>query len=500
MGLNKTLLASIIAGMREYTLQTPTLIESFDSLTGWSAPSSGSIALDTTNEVQGTGALTLRGNGVSGSSPITTKTLGASISPGNLGVVARYVYNMLPRITSGMTIQFGNGGGTFNANTAGVNQLSLGSGTSPGGYWTSFHESEDAAIAANGTITQIRVRTGTQNAPYYTNASTDALYSNAKGRPTVVIGFDDGEDTTVEFALAYMNVAGFVGTVYLPVSNMGTSSRMSWAEVRTLRDAGWAICLDGTPDDTSMTAKADVATAVTDFLSQHATLAAEGCDSDGKWFLCYPNGESCTLPTPTQVAAMTSDGSTTVTFGAASNVTNGMSCFGVGVPDGTTVVSGGGASTSSVVLSNAVAAQTKAAMFIDETGEFYFGRLPTALAAAGVKSARITGGGSYYTRFGFGTRAMETLGQGFSAMTLNQAKAIIDKVLLRGETIEFYIHKITADVGGWDADTANVSINVYQSFFTGLLDYLKTYSDLNQLDVLTKPQLYYRDVNAAAPT
>jgi hypothetical protein len=482
-------------------LNAPILLDSMDSITGWSAPGNGAIFNDTTYKVQGTAAQRLQGNGVAAVTPITTKTLGTPITDiTTLGVIARYINNRIPGVTVSDAIQFGNAGSTFSSITNNVTNVSIGSQSELGGAWYSHHYTEDATLASLGTLTQLRRRAGsTLNAPYYNNATMDAVCINAAGRPTIVIGFDDGENTTPIFAQPYMTSKSMVGTVYLPTSNIGTSSRMTWIQARALRDAGWAICLDGTPDDTDMTLQASVAAAVSFYKTGQAALVANGIDDDGKNHFCYPFGTSQVSPNPVQVAAVTSNGTTTVTFGSAANVTNGMSYYGYNVPDGTTVVSGGGTSVTSVVVSNTIPTQTKAAMFLDETGEFYRGKLPAALAEVGVKSGRTTSGVAYYSRFGFGDKALVLPGVGLTAATWDATKLKIDNAILRGETIEFYIHRIVPDSGTWLTSTPNPSINVYESFFTTMIDYLATKRDAGILDVLTKPQLYNRDFYAKSP-
>lgn len=492
-------IASMSSGSALPDLPTAVLLEAFESTTGWSAPS-GTLLSDTVGKVQGNAALRFQGNGVSGTNIITNKTLGAPVTPGSLGVVARHIRKNTPRGNFNIATVFGNGSNSFANPLNGVNSLSLGSDLAPGGYWSAFHESEDPMIAGLGTITQVRVRTNTQAAPYLNDGTIDALYANAKGRPTFVIGFDDGEDSAYDVALPYMSARGMVGTVYIPTSYIGVSDSLTWNEVRALRDAGWGICLDGMPDDSRMTDQASVAAVVSAITSQWSVLTAQGLASDDMYHFCYPFGTSHVTPAEVQLAAVTGNGTTTVNFGAAAAVTNGMNFYGAGVPDGTTVVSGGGASVTSVTLSNPVPAQTKAAQAIDLSGPFTFGKLPAALKAAGFKSGRITGGFTYFSRFGFSDMALETPAYGFTNTPFTAIKALIDRTVLRGETMEFYIHRIEADpVGGWTESTQNSTINTHQSFFYALVDYINSYVQAGLAVVLTKPQLYNRDYLATPP-
>jgi len=480
------------------TLPAPALLESFDSTTGFTASGGATIALDTTNKVQGSGGLSLRGGGVLNNNSIATKSLAVPLPKDALGVVAFYVNKRLPRVTQNAAMRFG-AGGTYSAMTNKVSEANIGLDSEPGGYWQAFHQSEISDIPVTIDAIQVRANHGASNFPYDGYLTYDALYFNAKGRPTWVIGFDDGEDTTHDIALPIMQAAGFKGTVYIPTAQIGVSDSMTWDEVRVLRDAGWAICLDGSPDDAEMTLAASVQAAVDNCKSQWVKLIQEGCASSAMYHICYPNGTAHVSPTPVQIAAMTGNGTTAVTFGAAAAVTNGMEIYGAGVPEGTVVVSGGGASVTGVTLNNVIPTQTKPAIAQDTSGTFYMGKLPAALKAAGFKSARRTIGAPVFSRFGFAGREMYHAGQGVSSMTLNQALALLAQDVLRGQTREFYFHKIQEDPVGWTPDTQNVSINMYRSFFAGLVAAMKAYTDAGVADVLTKSQWYERDIKATLP-
>jgi hypothetical protein len=478
------------AGER-YVLPKPIKLEAFDSVTGFVASGAlANVAAVPSLKLEGAASVYLEGNGVSGLTPLLTKTLPVQYDISQLGVVAYPVFFNERGLTQ-LYPQLGRGGTFYSPDSP-----YFVTGQPPGWRWMAF-SSFDGAPSGVGQ-TELRVR-GTTIAPYNTRSNIDAIYANAKGRPTVVIGFDDGFRSTYDIALPYMAARDMVGTVYLPTDLIADSARMSnkliLPEVQALADSGWAICLDGTRDDSVMVAKASPAACVTELQEMQAWLAARGFPAEGGKHICYPNGwyqgdAGGNPAVAVQVAAVTCDGSTTVTFGAAATVADGMMVRGYRFPLGTTIVSGGGAGVTSVVLSNAIPAQTVAADFIDKSGAFYYPKLPDALSAAGIKTARTTLQDEMYTRFGFGDQALVTPSRSTSAKTLADLQPFIDHAIAIGATIELYYHEINSTGG---------SINNKDTDFYAVMDYIHGKKQAGILDVLTKPQWWARDGAARAP-
>ncbi|MDW6003105.1 polysaccharide deacetylase family protein [Vibrio mangrovi] len=481
-------------------LPTPTLLESFDSMDGWTV-NGGGIFRNVCPLAEGEAAMQVSGMGKELSYAIAQKPLAENINSGDMGVIVFAVKKTLPRVTSNLNVRLGTPGGAYTKVNYNINVANLNSNSPLKTYWVAFHQSEDPLLSQSVDISKIRIGSPARNPPYLINNTIDALYANAKGQATVVIGFDDAEDTIASVAYPYMAQYDFSGTVYLPTQQIGWQNRLTWEQVTTLADAGWAIAVDGSPDDTNMTDAADVSTAVANAVSEWHDLEAHGLASDAMYHLCYPGGKFFdTSVRPVQVTAMVSDGTNVVTLDGLYPIRTGMRVYGSNVPENTYVINGGGDEVSSVTLSQNIPAQSLPAMFNDESGEFYLGKLPEALHKAGFKSGRITVGGDMYTRFGFGGREMTTIGQGASYMTFNQFLPLLNRVVLRGTTMETYFHRIVPDPAeGWTADTPNPGINVYESFFKAYIDAVATRVQSGELVVLTKPQWYERDIDNTVP-
>lgn len=464
---------------------TPTLLQSFDTDTG--ADSGGGVStLDTSIKIQGTGSIQIEGSGVSGQNPIYTYTGLTTGDPALWDVIAWYEHHKGYPHASQTFWQFGRSSVWTSAQPA----SSQVNGNFGGGIWRAAHMSEFTGLPSAGSI-DARFRI-TQNAPYNNRVNVDSLLINAKGIPTVLFTFDDDEDTTIDVAYPIMDPYGIKGSLFIARDMVGVSDGLTLAEIKTLYNAQWDACCDGTVGDTAMTAEASVAAAVASLTANRDYLVSNGM-TRGVDHFCYPNGHFMgdsggTIPTATQVAAVTAPGGTTLNFGAASNVLNGWTVYGKGIPLGTTVVSGGGAATNSVVVSNSISAQGPlAAAFIDESPTFYKPKLINGVKAAGFKLGRSTLGGTQYTNFGFGDQALVINGQGASGLTLNQLIAFVDEAILRGTTVIFYFHRVQSGGG----------INIDPVIFQGLVDYVGNKKRQNILQTLTMSQLYYRDVDGA---
>ncbi|SIO96072.1 hypothetical protein [Vibrio spartinae] len=498
------------------SLSVPVAVDTFDSLELWSVPSKSTLTLaqsgdDGVSATDKPAGIRLKGDGTSYPGVRTQKILSQVIDGDELGVVVVGIEKKIPVMNINLVAQFGIDddyvGFYLDTEAApwGVDYLSYGKDTVINKtIWEAYHASENAELAALTGIDNVQVRIFNTHAPYAADVVLNGWYHTAKGKGTVVMGFDDGEDTIRTIAAPYMAQYGFKGTAYIPTEVIGISDSLNWEQVRALKDSyDWDIALDGLPDDSDMTAQPSVADAVAYCMKGQADLKARGLLSDAANFICYPFGNHYNADMArAQIATMTADGSTTVTFDSAYVVKDGWQIFGGNVADNTVIVSGGdtdGAGVTTVELSQPVPEGELPALAVDITDAFYFDKLPQALREAGIKSGRITGGGFMYTRFGFGGREMTIPGQGWSGATLNEAIGWIDTCVLRGTSMESYMHHIMPDPEGWTPDTPNEGINVYESFFTGFIDRLAYHSEQGNLDVLRKTEWYHRDINATAP-
>lgn len=484
-----------------YSLPTPIILQPFDSASGLAASNAVNTGIVTSPKLQGAGALYAEGTGTSGQTIILTKPNGSvgatTFDPRTLGVVA-YPLWFGERGQNVGSLQFEQAG-VYYGPTASRVYDSIG-----GWRWEATNVIDDYSSISGTTLapTGIRHRFDTQLAPYNTRIVIDAAIGNAKGRPTAVLGFDDGRRTTYDVAFPYMRSRGILGTIYLPSASAWigdspasrVSSNLVVTELREMQDAGWAICIDGMSDDSSMTAQANPAAVVANIQAQWAWLESKGLASDAMYHLCYPNGwflgnATGSPPTAVQVAAATSDGAanSNITFGTAATVTIGMRMRGVNVPSDCRVTAV--ADTTHCTVDKLVPVQTKAADFIDDSGEFFYPKLQTALAAAGVLSARTTMQGEVYSRFGFGDQVLIGRSRSTSAGTLASLQPRIDAAISTGSTVEFYIHEING-VGG--------SINMLNTDFYAVIDYIYAKKQANILSTMTKPMWYARDMNGLA--
>ena len=464
-----------------YVLPAPILLESYDSVVGVAASGGGTLSIDTTSKVQGSGMLTVTGGGVSGSAPIAAKTGIGTYNPATFGTVACYIHTKSEAQTSAMYISFGIGAAWDSAQI----QTNFGNRLM-GGMWHAFNVSEVPSIAALGSGgLNLRARF-TQNAPWNNKIGFDSVIANAAGRPTVVIAFDDAEDTVFDIAEPYMSDLGLKGTCYIPPNLLGAYNKLTLEEIKSLYAKNWDMACDS-PSDQPYSDFGTVPSAVAAAQSVQAWLVNNGMPR-AKDHMCYPGPYTEPVPTPVQIAALTGSGSTTVTCASTTGIFAGMNIYGFGIADNATVISND--SATQLTLSSVVPVQTSAAMCIDRSGTWYPGKLQAGLSGAGFKTGRNSFGVSMYTRFGFGSQAMALPGTGVTGMTLAQMKARVDEAILRGTTVVFYFHRIT-EAGG--------SINVSTANFTGLMDYIAENKNANVLDALTISELWARDGNAVLP-
>jgi peptidoglycan/xylan/chitin deacetylase (PgdA/CDA1 family) len=456
------------------------LIEAFDSLTGFAAGNGGLLSI--VDGVEGAGQLQIAAPGASSAPHATKATWITDTDPAELGVIAVYrEFDADPeyQTCTGIDVRLGRGGTYYTQ--AGVTVPAINeSGT--GGRWDSFHISEAPTVAALGAgALSLRAQTA-HVAPYCQSPKIDALLSNAKGVPTVILTFDDIRPTQYSTVFPLMQARGFRGTLYIPTGLIGAADRLTLAQIQEMYSAGWDAALDGTADDTPMTGKPTVAGVVAEMESMRDYLASEGMTRGAEHF-CYPNGSTRTPGTKVQVASVTSDGGPVVTMASTTGVLAGYKAAGYQVPVGTTVVSVD--SGTQLTLSANVPTQTKPMSFTNVSGEFHTGKLQSALKAAGFKTGRMTNNGTLYSRYGVADRGLLLPGNSGSAATASSLQTWVDQAKLRGNTAMFYFHDIkNPTVSGLDMLTTE---------FVAFLDALKTAQDAGELRVMTASQWWARD-------
>lgn len=458
-----------------------------DAATGWSTGSNHSVSYDAANK-----GLRIRGSGVSGTNIITTKTLPRALTPSQVQRVAVKFRSNTPGLQAGIYVQFGDGA-TWSSVSASVNLCQISSSDTPDWHWAVFNTSEDASWANLPTITQMRFRTNTQSAPFLNDLTIARVVINPQTISPVCWTFDDGWDTAYTIGLPMLRAAGMVGTVFLPAAGapgVASNRRLTNAMLRELEAAGWAICLDGTDDDSVMTAAASPEAAMGKFLNGQLLGTGIGTSRANLNYLCYPNGSAWTTGSPVQVASATSNGTTTVTLGAAATIANGSAYYAANAPDGTTVVTGG-TNVTSIAVSNAIPAGTVAAAAVDLSSPFSYTALTSRLSSAGVRGARLTGSGDDSLIEGL-LNPLTVSGIGFTGANLTAATASLTKLKNSGRVIAPYIHETMEDPAGWTPSTNNASINVYRSFQQGLVDLIKIWRDAGEVEVMTFPEMVER--------
>ncbi len=265
-----------------YTLPTPVLLDAFDTDTGYTlvGGTGASKVLDTSNKVEGAGSMSLTGQAASVTVGLD-KTYG-SVDPPALGVLAFYA----DRITAGSVTQVAlalhRGSATGNVNFINEAQFMR------GGRWLAAHISEWPTVMAAG-VGALRTRELiNQASPFSPQMRLDALYYNAKGRPTVVLTFDDATASIINVAYPLMAVRGIKGTCYIPNALIGRANRLTLANLQTLYAAGWDMGCDST-DDSAFTAMADAAAALADVKTVRTYLTDNGMPR-GVNHVCWPFG------------------------------------------------------------------------------------------------------------------------------------------------------------------------------------------------------------------
>lgn len=223
---------------QNYLLSEGTLIEGFESLTGWSAIA-GTQELDAVNFKTGSGALKL--TSAEGSNGITTKTISLDLSEKSKRMtfwfyvydVAAFnyisvVFSSVANLATSFTAQVSNAG---NQIRQGWNKFSVGRAN-----WTAT-----GAESWNNTMIRLRVQVNAKAAT--TNiVSIDSLYGSVESEGRVLLTFDDGYDDVYNEAFAYMNPRGIKGTSYVPGSLIdGGTGFMTKANLTEMYAAGWAI-------------------------------------------------------------------------------------------------------------------------------------------------------------------------------------------------------------------------------------------------------------------
>lgn len=265
-----------------YTLPTPVLLDAFDADSGYAlVGAAASKVLDTTHKVQGTGSIQVTGDASSSQTAGLDKTYG-SVDPTALGTLAFYWERATPASVQQIALALHRGAITSNVNF--INE----SNYLTGGRWLASDISLWPTVQAAG-VGALRTRELiSQVTPNGAQGRVDALYYNAKGRPTVVLTFDDVTAEVYSNVYPLMAARGFVGSCTVPTTFVGNVNRMTLAQLQELYAAGWDMFCNST-DDSAFTSMADTATALADVNTVRTYLQTNGMPrAKNHW--CWPNG------------------------------------------------------------------------------------------------------------------------------------------------------------------------------------------------------------------
>lgn len=216
-----------------------TLLDGFETTTGWTKTTDSTLAANTTNFREGTQSLRLTGT-TAGTNEDAVKTLAGSpidMSAFKTFSIDVYCHSDPQTTIATVTVYFdtGSSANAFSASYAGT-QLVLG--------WNRlvFSPADFTAIGAADWATIQRVRVRLFAAPAQTvDASFDNLRHDYYGKPCVLICFDDIADTAVTEGVSYMQTKGLAGTLFVDHDLIGTAGEATLAQIATGAAAGFLI-------------------------------------------------------------------------------------------------------------------------------------------------------------------------------------------------------------------------------------------------------------------
>ncbi len=204
-----------------------------------------------------------------------------SFDPAQTGVVAVLVDRVSNNIATNLALSLGINGSTL-SNVNFINDTAF----LKGGRWLAANVSEfPNAAAASAGVLRLRELISQNNGVQY--RIKDAVV-NAKGRPTIVLTFDDGYDTIINTVLPILQAAKMTATHYAAPGLLGTTGHITLANLHTLHEAGWAIGSDSGMNDEALPL-ADGAAAVTQVNQVRDFLRTEGL-TGAEEHLCYSMG------------------------------------------------------------------------------------------------------------------------------------------------------------------------------------------------------------------
>ncbi len=426
---------------------------------------------------------------------VITKTLRETFSE-DWGTLAIPVCHdsFTPANQNGGTVKISNG--ETSVYIAGIKYL--------GGYLTingvgwrfiSSQELVDAGFSEGDEVT-ITIKNSAM-APYSSYTGWGKLLKRAQGVPTIVLTFDDGGSGPWD-QLDYTKDKDIKGTIFYPWDYEGLDSKLTVSQLTELKEAGWDIELDGTSDDSSMTGF-DTAQETVDALVEGREWLAENELNDYARFFAYPSGIYDHHSSPITKSDVSGEvGSAVVEMGDVSDIEVGMIAEARTFPKGTRVVSIN-TKKNTVTLDNAslgvgrggepLDEPNRYMTFIDDSNEFYTGKLQAKLKEAGFKIGRTTRPNTMYSRYCVGDYGLVAPSRGafLSADDDPEEKveSWIEDPQTAGTTTILYFHNILEE----GAEGVNISIDTYRTW----IDKLAEARDAGEIEVLTMQEWWERD-------
>lgn len=265
-------------------LPTKVLLEPFDSLTGFIFATNSTQTLLTSGQTQGTGAIQMNGNTIN-ATLTASKSVSVSIDPTTLGTIVFEVSKDITNIASvtGYALSL----------SRGTTETSSSVSDSPtkfraGKRWLAWNIDEFPITKAAGVGALTATARTNQASPYTAQVTYDAMYYNAKGRPTVVPTFDDIYDTIYTTVFPLFKTWGIVGSISVPIDYIGTTGKLTLNQLNELYASGWDIFCDSTRDD-SVTDLANTTNALLSINANRDFYTVQGWDR-AKNYLCWTNG------------------------------------------------------------------------------------------------------------------------------------------------------------------------------------------------------------------
>ena len=482
-------------------LPTPVLLESFDSVAGFTFGGSPQTGIDTARKVQGAGSLRLEGKGT-GTGMLATKSLG-SIDLASDDVIVWYVDLDNPGIDAGSAnVTLERGGTYYGPGIGAVPAVFYNDQREPtGGRWE-VKTIAEIGIPTGTAVTGLRARDDFKTAGAGSSLNPkirhDAVYKTKAFPATIIITLDDAPVNTIINLLPLLRAENIPVSHYVPWGLVGQSGKASLAQYQAAYAAGDDICLDGTRDDTPVTSRASMSAWQSELQEGDQWLVTNGF-TRGRGHITFPNGykagdASGNLPALV-VANCTTNSTTTLTLSAAPSrtVNVGESVYGWQVPAGTVVTDA--SNQTALIVSNSIPAGTPKVTIADERGDFAPGKTGIGLASIGFKTATAGVRGSaqdnvMWTRFGV-PLPFNLWRKSHTNLSWAQAQPEYDRAVATGGTLIPLFHGVYTGATGLDTPT--------DFFSSGLIPWARPLVAAGKVQFLTLSQWWARDGAAAAP-